>query len=146
MYLFYQVFHPELLYEKSVPKKICKTRRKTSVPGSFLKEDLDLSLATLLKVYINFIIFLREFCEIFKNTYSGNLCERLLLRSLRVSVRKVSSFYYEGNCFTYISLIIHESLNRVFFLENFPNSLFLKIPQQTKTKKVKKAVQLVLYD
>ena len=78
MYLFYQVFHPELLYEKSVPKKICKTRRKTSVPGSFLKEDLDLSLATLLFFCVNFAKFLKTLIlETSVNGCFWDLCESL---------------------------------------------------------------------
>ena len=45
------------------------------------------------------------FCEIFKNTYFGTLCERLLLRvrSLRVSFRKVSGVYCVDDYFIYIS-------------------------------------------
>ena len=37
------------------------------------------------------LVFFCKFCEIFKSTYLGNVCERLLLRvrSLRVSFRKV---------------------------------------------------------
>ena len=72
-----------------------------------------------------------EFCKVFQKTYFGNACKRLLLKikSLQVSFRKVSGFYYVDNCFRYICFKFPESLNRVIF----QNLLFLRISQQTKT-------------
>ena len=58
-----------------------------------------------------------KFSEIFKNTYFGNVCERLLLRvrSFTVTFRKVSGFYCVDDCFRYISFKFPESLNRAIF-------------------------------
>ena len=80
-------------------------------------------LKILRKSQKNISLFFCKFCEIFKKTYFGNVCERLLLRvrSLRVSFRKVSGFYCVDNCFIYISC-------------KFPvNLFFLRMSQQTKT-------------
>ena len=56
----------------------------------------------------------------------------LRLRSLRVSFRKFSGFYYVDNCFSYTCFKFPESLNS-YFSEFVVSNETLRISQQTKT-------------